>query len=210
MNYSTNIENTFLSKQAIHANHKHIMRIIQRNVSFRIPNYQLTRNILTSGKSDGLSAISRLRYKSMNAPDLLNDYVGLIVRSIATLIDLVIVGGILLLIGTLFIPMAFVSSNVVLFAFIGLLVWVLYNTLFESSKYQATIGEMMLRIKVIDLYGHKMGFLRAISRCVSIIISILPFGIGIWYMSTDPKKQGWHDLISGTYVIKNGTTGFIV
>jgi len=202
MNYSTNIENTFLSKQVIHANHKHIMRIIQRNVSFRIPNYQLTRNILTSNKLRGISVINRLRYKSVNAPDLLNDYVGLIVRGIATLIDLVIVGGILLLIGTLFIPKADISSNVVLLVFVSLLVWILYNSLLESSKYQATIGEMIMKIKVIDLYGKKMGFLRAISRCISIIISILPFGVGIWYMSMDPKKQGWHDLISGTYVIK--------
>lgn len=170
----------------------------QRRESFRISNDRLTRNIL-----GGLNVIHRLKYKSVNAPELQNDYAGLFERGLATLIDLIIVAGVLLFIGALFIPMTDIHQNVVLIVFAGMLVWVLYNGLLESSKYQATFGEMILNIKVIDLYGHKVGFLRAICRCLSIIISILPFGIGIWYLSTDSKKQGWHDLISGTYVIKN-------
>jgi uncharacterized RDD family membrane protein YckC len=62
---------------------------------------------------------------------------------------------------------------------------------------------MILKLKVIDLYGKRMSVLRSLFRCITTIISILPIGLGIWYITTDPKKRAWHDLIVGTYVIKS-------
>jgi uncharacterized RDD family membrane protein YckC len=47
-----------------------------------------------------------------------------------------------------------------------------------------------------------LSVLQAFYRCITTIISILPMGLGIWYMTTDSKKRTWHDLIAGTYVIK--------
>jgi len=87
--------------------------------------------------------------------------------------------------------------------FIVIFTWIFYNASFESSVYQATFGEMILKLKVVDLSGKRISVSRSLIRCIATFISILPIGLGIWYMTTDPKKRAWHDLIAGTYVIKS-------
>jgi uncharacterized RDD family membrane protein YckC len=39
-------------------------------------------------------------------------------------------------------------------------------------------------------------------------VSAIPFGLGLLWVGIDPKKQGWHDKLAGTVVIrrKGGTT----
>jgi uncharacterized RDD family membrane protein YckC len=39
------------------------------------------------------------------------------------------------------------------------------------------------------------------------LVSYLAFGIGILWLIFDPKRQGWHDKIAGTYVVDNPYSG---
>ncbi|MEK6734314.1 MAG: RDD family protein [Pseudomonadota bacterium] len=39
-------------------------------------------------------------------------------------------------------------------------------------------------------------------RVFSCILSALPFFLGYLWIVFDPKKQGWHDKLAGTLVIK--------
>ena len=39
-------------------------------------------------------------------------------------------------------------------------------------------------------------------RYVGIIISIIPLFLGLIWAAFDSRKQGWHDKIAGTYVVK--------
>jgi uncharacterized RDD family membrane protein YckC len=39
-------------------------------------------------------------------------------------------------------------------------------------------------------------------RYVGLIISFLVIFIGVIWVAFDPNKQGWHDKIAGTYVVK--------
>jgi uncharacterized RDD family membrane protein YckC len=149
------------------------------------------------------SVVKRSKYKSTIAPDLNVTYAGLVPRTFATTIDLAIVVGIVLLINMLFFNFGKVEITSFWIQLIGgSLVWVVYNASLQSSFLKATIGQLIVKINVIDFYGMRIGFLRAMSRCMLTIISILPLGLGIWYMTTDPKKQSWHDLIACTFVIK--------
>jgi uncharacterized RDD family membrane protein YckC len=66
-----------------------------------------------------------------------------------------------------------------------------------------TPGKMALRVKVIRTTGEEMGFYRAFLReVVGKFISFVFICIGYLWVSFDPQKQGWHDKIAGTYVIK--------
>ena len=169
-----------------------------------IPDYVKERDVLGQVKSKRTSGFKRFKYKSLNAPDLKVTYAGLGIRSLATFIDLIIVFTLLLIPEMLFFSFNFNELDLNSYRFlIGISLWVFYHATFESSVYQATPGKMALKLKVIDLFGKSISVVRALFRCLSVFISIVPFGLGIWYMTTDSKKRGWHDLIAGSYVIKS-------
>lgn len=72
-----------------------------------------------------------------------------------------------------------------------------------TSAYGITIGKMVLGLKVVDTTGQKIGFGKAALReIVGKWISGLVFGLGYLWVAFDDKKQGWHDKIAGTVVVK--------
>ena len=83
------------------------------------------------------------------------------------------------------------------------MIWIIYNSIFECSKYQATLGELIFKIKVIDFQGKRLKFIKTLSRSIIALFSILPLGFGIWSIAIDPRKQGWHDKWTECYVIKS-------
>lgn len=78
----------------------------------------------------------------------------------------------------------------------------LYFALMESSGRQATLGKMALGIVVTDLNGDKIGFGRATGRYFAKILSGLILFIGFIMVAFTQKKQGLHDMIAGTLVVK--------
>lgn len=88
---------------------------------------------------------------------------------------------------------------------ISFIIQMLYFALMESSKYQATLGKMALGIIVTDLEGGRISFGRALGRNLAKIISSLILMIGYIMVAFTSRKQGLHDLMAGTLVIKKGT-----
>ena len=83
-----------------------------------------------------------------------------------------------------------------------LVVW-LYNALMESSSLQATVGKLALGIKVTDVNGNRISFLRATGRCFGkVFLSSMFFSIGYLLALFTGRKQALHDLIAGTIVVK--------
>lgn len=78
----------------------------------------------------------------------------------------------------------------------------LYFTILESSSWQGTVGKKLLGLKVVDLNGQRISFLRANARYFSKYISFILLGIGFLMVAFTSKKQGLHDKIAGTLVIK--------
>ncbi len=188
----------------IKTNNNNEMKTINEYGPKTLPDYVMERDVFGQVKSKRQSITKKFNYKKLNAPDLKVTYAGLGIRVLATFIDLIIVFGILL-IPEIFL-FSFNLSDIDLNTYrvlIGFGSWAFYQTAFESSGYQATPGKMLLKLKVIDLYGKNISVVRALFRSLSVLISIVPFGLGIWYISTDRKKRGWHDLIAGSYVIKS-------
>jgi len=83
------------------------------------------------------------------------------------------------------------------------LLGVLYYCYFWSSYGKGqTIGMRALNIKVIKTDGSYLDIVGAFLRYIGLIISCLAFFIGILWVAFDAQKQGWHDKIAGTYVVK--------
>lgn len=78
----------------------------------------------------------------------------------------------------------------------------LYYALMESSSYQATLGKKVVGIKVTTVEGKRMTFLNATGRHFAKFISGIILGIGYLMVAFSAKKQGLHDLLAKTYVVK--------
>lgn len=79
---------------------------------------------------------------------------------------------------------------------------VLYFVLMESSAKQGTLGKMALGLVVTDTAGRRISFLRALGRYFAKILSSLILFIGYIMIAFTERKQGLHDLLASTYVIK--------
>jgi uncharacterized RDD family membrane protein YckC len=65
-----------------------------------------------------------------------------------------------------------------------------------------TIGSKLLNIRVIRTDGSDLTISQALIRYVGFFISALCLLIGLIWAAFDANKQGWHDKIADTYVIK--------
>ncbi len=84
----------------------------------------------------------------------------------------------------------------------NLLYW-LYFALMESSEWQATLGKRAVNIKVTDLDGNRISFLRATGRFFGKILSSLILLVGYIMAAFTEKKQALHDILAGTLVVQN-------
>jgi uncharacterized RDD family membrane protein YckC len=79
----------------------------------------------------------------------------------------------------------------------------LYQSLLESSSWQATIGKKLLKLKVTDIDGNRLGFGKATGRYFGKILSGMICLIGFIMVAFTEKKQGLHDIMAGTLVVKD-------
>ena len=86
---------------------------------------------------------------------------------------------------------------------ISTLLGVLYFCYFWSAQGGGqTLGMRVLNLKVVRTDGSMLTLLQAFVRYIGLIISIVPLFIGVIWAAFDANKQGWHDKIASTYVIR--------
>jgi len=78
----------------------------------------------------------------------------------------------------------------------------LYFALCESSSWQATVGKKVLGLRVTDLNRNRISFGQATGRHFAKILSALILFIGFIMIAFSDQKQGLHDTIAGTLVLK--------
>lgn len=69
------------------------------------------------------------------------------------------------------------------------------------SNYSATVGMMVLKIKITKESGGKVTYKDAILRYFASVLSAIVILLGYFWMLWDPKKQTWHDRIAKTVVV---------
>lgn len=68
----------------------------------------------------------------------------------------------------------------------------------------ATPGKIVLRLSIVDAKtGLKPSNGQLIGRYFAYYISAIPLMLGIIWVGIDRRKQGWHDKLSGTIVVRN-------
>ncbi len=86
------------------------------------------------------------------------------------------------------------SLDLVFMGSIFILFWIIKS---------ATPGKMLFRSSIVDAATlGKASVSQNIVRYFGYYISLVPFGIGFLWIAFDPRKQGWHDKLARTVVIK--------
>jgi uncharacterized RDD family membrane protein YckC len=78
----------------------------------------------------------------------------------------------------------------------------LYYALMESSPWQATLGKRAFQLKVTDLDGRRLNFIRASLRHFAKLISEFAFMLGFVLAGFTPRRQALHDLLSRCLVLR--------
>jgi uncharacterized RDD family membrane protein YckC len=84
----------------------------------------------------------------------------------------------------------------------GFIVGLLYNGYFWTQNNGQTPGKRIMGIRVVKVNGEPIDYATALIRYVGYYINSFVFGIGWFWALFNDKSQGWHDLLSGTYVVK--------
>jgi uncharacterized RDD family membrane protein YckC len=137
------------------------------------------------------------------------DYAGFWIRTAASLIDTVLV--LLLTMPPLFLiygPEYFDPDRTGLLAGPAdfLLSWLLPSVaviVFWIHR-SATPGKIMLGLRIVDAKsGAAMGLGQSVGRYLGYFVSTIPLFMGLVWVAFDPRKQGWHDKLAGTVVIRS-------
>ncbi|HMF92510.1 MAG TPA: RDD family protein [Candidatus Angelobacter sp.] len=148
-----------------------------------------------------------------------NPYGGFWIRVVATLLDGVIISAIATPLAFVFLlpsiikivrageasqdpPPEALGAIFLVIPLIFAAMW-LYESLMTSSSWQGTVGKRVLHLKVTDVVGNKISFGRATGRFFAKLISqtLLSSLVYIVVAFTE-RKQGLHDMIAGTLVMK--------
>ncbi len=75
-----------------------------------------------------------------------------------------------------------------------------YFFIFHATSGQ-TLGKRLFRLRVIDAYGARPTFARALVRTLAYAPSALFLTLGFVWIGVDREKRGLHDWLADTYVI---------
>ena len=133
-----------------------------------------------------------------------SSYGGFWIRLAAYIIDVIIVGIPIAILRFALNPSDASSGHPILVFVLTIVIEVAYFAGFWSSEFQATLGQKICGLRVVSAsdFG-KISFGRANGRFFAMILSGLIFCIGFLMIAFTERKQGLHDMIAGTYVIKD-------
>lgn len=160
-----------------------------------------------------LIKLGRNRVNKTEVPPSEIKYAGFWIRFLAGIIDYSVLYGLVFAIGLILIIMVIVFEQIFAVEFgaknidylggsIGLLACVFYFAFLLSSSWQATLGMMVVGIKIVGYDYKTISFAKAFNWAISTILSNLTLFIGYFMIGFTKRKQGLHDLMASTYVIK--------
>ncbi|MCB1663896.1 MAG: RDD family protein [Pseudomonadales bacterium] len=135
------------------------------------------------------------------------EYAGFWIRTAAALIDTILMLTVIFPVLTLIYGKNYWLGESLFLGFWDLLFnYVLPATvviLFWIAK-SATPGKMLFKLIIIDeKTGGKPSVGQLIGRYLGYYVSMLPLMLGIIWVGIDQRKQGWHDKLAGTLVVKS-------
>jgi uncharacterized RDD family membrane protein YckC len=87
-----------------------------------------------------------------------------------------------------------VLINAVLPAVAFITLWRVFGT---------TPGKLAMSARIVDAdTGEALKTGQAVLRYFGLILAMIPLGLGLLWIGLDRRKQGWHDRIAGTVVVR--------
>ena len=80
--------------------------------------------------------------------------------------------------------------------------WFVYEWLFNARG--SSPAKSRLDITVTNASGLPPGARAGFLRTIGMIVGVIPFGLGYWWAIWDPRDRAWHDMMSGTDVVRRG------
>jgi len=76
-------------------------------------------------------------------------------------------------------------------------------TVFLWVRFMGTPGKLLLGCHVVDARsGRPLGMLQAVWRYLAYLASLLPLGLGFLWIAWDRRKQGFHDKLARSVVVR--------
>ena len=131
------------------------------------------------------------------------EYAGFWIRVVASIVDTILLMVVLVPITLLFAGLSGGFSGGLMSILVQYLLPAVAVILFWKYK-SATPGKLMLNLKVVD--AETLGPVptgRLVLRYLGYYVSMIPLLIGLIWVGFDSRKQGWHDKIARTLIIKD-------
>ncbi len=64
-----------------------------------------------------------------------------------------------------------------------------------------TPGKAIMGLRIVTARGKRPSLWRALRRLAGYLLTMLTFNIGFLWIMLSKRRQGWHDLLAGTYVV---------
>ena len=94
-----------------------------------------------------------------------------------------------------------ILTSIVHLHILGFLITLAYFTGMWTWR-GTTIGGIVLGLKVVRVDGQPLTFTVALVRSLAAAFSAVVLFLGFFWIGWDPEKQGWHDKIAGTVVVR--------
>lgn len=124
-------------------------------------------------------------------------YGGFWIRFLAAILDGLIIG---IPVGIIGWGLAF-ATGVTSMTYVAQLASVVLVVYLDGIK-GGTPGKLILGMRIVNEQGNYIGIPMAILRYIGKIVSAIILGIGYLMIAWDSKKQGLHDKIAKTFVVK--------
>ncbi len=85
---------------------------------------------------------------------------------------------------------------------LNIAVSVLYDVILLTLLNGRTIGKVLLGVRVVGANGERITFGKALVRSLMKIVSIYVLFLGCLWVIWDGRKQGWHDKVASTLVVR--------
>ena len=90
-------------------------------------------------------------------------------------------------------------------------VFPLVATIWFWRRFLATPGKMATKLQVVDAKtGNRMSTGQSIGRYFAYFVAAIPLCLGFIWIGIDKKKQGWHDKLAGTVVVRSNEIEAVV
>ncbi|HUZ88198.1 MAG TPA: RDD family protein [Candidatus Acidoferrales bacterium] len=95
-----------------------------------------------------------------------------------------------------------VGTFYVLGTLLGLIYWAWFWSAWSPIGPGQTIGMKALGLRVIRTDGSALSFPQSGLRWLGWLLSAVPLALGLIWMVFDPRKQGWHDKLADTLIVR--------